>query len=180
MIMTNQLAHIARSAILLAFALLLAPPCSADRSKSAERPNVVLILADDLGFSDPASYGSEISTPNLDELAERGLRFTNYHTAASCAPTRGMLLTGVDSHRNGVPNIPEAIPPVQAKNAHYRGTLNHNVVTIASLLRDAGRMRSHYRAGPTFNSRQPRGPEGRRQVGFRTSYQQFRVHRELG
>ena len=71
----------------------------------AERPNIVLILADDLGFSDIAPYGSEIQTPTLTALAENGIRFTNYHTAASCAPTRGMLLTGVDSHRNGVPNI---------------------------------------------------------------------------
>ncbi len=102
------------------------------------RPNVVLILADDLGFSDIAPYGSEISTPSLSALAERGIRFSNYHTAASCAPTRGMLLTSVDSHRNGVANIPETIPPEQAEHANYRGTLGHNVVTVASLLHDAG------------------------------------------
>jgi arylsulfatase A-like enzyme len=66
------------------------------------------------------------------------LRFTNYHTAASCAPTRSMLLTGVDCHRNGVPNIPEAIPPEQSKHANYRGTLGNNVVTIATLLQDSG------------------------------------------
>ena len=104
----------------------------------AARPNIVLILADDLGFSDIAPYGSEIHTPSLSTLAEQGVRFTNYHTAASCAPTRGMLLTGVDSHRNGVPNIPETIPPEQAEHANYRGTLGHNVVTIASLLQDSG------------------------------------------
>ena len=102
------------------------------------RPNVVLILADDLGFSDIAPYGSEIRTPSIDRLAREGLRFSHYHTAASCAPTRGMLLTGVDSHRNGVPNVPEAIPPAQAGQPHYRGTLSHSVVTIATLLRDAG------------------------------------------
>ena len=104
----------------------------------AARPNIVLILADDLGFSDIAPYGSEIHTPSLSTLAGQGVRFTNYHTAASCAPTRGMLLTGVDSHRNGVPNIPETIPPEQAEHANYRGTLGHNVVTIASLLQDSG------------------------------------------
>lgn len=104
----------------------------------AERPNIVLILADDLGFSDIAPYGSEIQTPSLSALAENGVRFTNYHTAASCAPTRAMLLTGVDSHRNGVPNIPETIPPAQAEYANYSGTLGHNVVTIASLLQDSG------------------------------------------
>lgn len=104
----------------------------------AARPNVVLILADDLGFSDIAPYGSEISTPALSALAAQGIRFTNYHTAASCAPTRGMLLTGVDSHRNGVPNIPETIPPAQQVHANYRGTLGQNVVTVATLLQDAG------------------------------------------
>ena len=80
---------------------------------AADRPNIVLILADDLGFTDTAPYGSEIRTPAISELAARGIRFTNFHTAASCAPSRAMLLTGVDSHRNGVPNIPESLPPEQ-------------------------------------------------------------------
>jgi arylsulfatase/uncharacterized sulfatase len=104
----------------------------------AARPNIVLVLADDLGFSDTAPYGSEISTPTLSALARNGISFSNYHTAASCAPTRGMLLTGVDSHRNGVPNIPETISPQQAEHDNYQGTLSHNVVTVASLLQDAG------------------------------------------
>ena len=104
----------------------------------AARPNIVLVLADDLGFSDTAPYGSEISTPTLSALARNGISFSNYHTAASCAPTRGMLLTGVDSHRNGVPNIPETISPQQAEHENYRGILSHSVVTVASLLQDAG------------------------------------------
>ncbi len=102
------------------------------------RPNIVLILADDIGFTDIAPYGSEINTPALSALANSGVRFTNYHTAASCAPARSMLLTGVDCHRNGVPNIPEAISPEQSKHPNYRGTLGHNVVTIATLLQDSG------------------------------------------
>jgi len=102
------------------------------------RPNIVVILADDLGYSDIGSYGSEISTPNLDKLARDGLRFSNFHTTASCAPTRAMLLTGVDSHRTGVANIKEALTPEQAHSPFYRGSLNHNVVTLATLLRDAG------------------------------------------
>lgn len=102
------------------------------------RPNIVLILADDLGFTDIAPYGSEINTPTLSALAANGIRFTNYHTAASCAPTRAMLLTGVDSHVAGVPNIPEMIPPEQRAYPHYQGTLGRNVVTVATLLQDAG------------------------------------------
>jgi arylsulfatase A-like enzyme len=104
----------------------------------ARPPNIVLVLADDLGYSDLASYGSEIQTPTISALAENGISFSNYHTASSCAPTRGMMLTGVDSHRNGVPNIPETIPPELAQYENYRGELSHNVVTVASLLQDAG------------------------------------------
>ncbi len=105
---------------------------------ASERPNVVLIVADDLGFTDTAPYGGEINTPSISQLAQQGIQFTNYHTAASCAPTRAMLLTGVDSHLAGVPNIPEAIPPEQSKYDHYQGTLSHNVVTVASLLQASG------------------------------------------
>lgn len=107
-------------------------------SQTGERPNVVLILADDLGFTDIAPFGSEIDTPNIARLAASGLSFTNYHTAANCAPARAMLLTGVDSHRNGVPNIPESIPPEQLAYDHYQGVLSQNVVTLASLLRGGG------------------------------------------
>ena len=104
----------------------------------AVRPNILLVLADDLGFSDLASYGSEISTPTLDALAEQGVRFTNYHTAANCAPARAMLLTGVDAHVAGVPNIPEMLAPEQRSHAHYQGVLGSNVVTVATLLEGAG------------------------------------------
>lgn len=106
--------------------------------EETRRPNIVLILADDLGYTDIAPYGSEINTPTLSELADNGISFTNYHTAASCAPTRAMLLTGVDNHRAGVPNIPEMIPPELKKHANYQGTLGRNVVTVASLLQDSG------------------------------------------
>jgi len=105
---------------------------------AVQSPNVVLILADDLGFSDTQPYGGEINTPSINALASQGVSFTNYHTAASCAPTRSMILTGVDSHMNGVPNIPEAIPAQQKKQDNYQGVLSHNVVTVASLLYDAG------------------------------------------
>ena len=108
------------------------------QAQTDSRPNVVLILADDLGYTDISPFGSEISTPNIARLAAEGLSFTNYHTAANCAPARAMLLTGVDSHRNGVPNIPEAIPPEQMEFDHYQGVLSNGVVTLASLLQDQG------------------------------------------
>ena len=120
------------------FVALLFLMMGAVTAQAAQQPNIVLILADDLGFTDIAPYGSEISTPSLTALANEGLRFTNYHTAASCAPSRAMLLTGVDNHRAGVSNIPEAIPPDQSAVDNYQGVLGNNVVTVASLLEEAG------------------------------------------
>ena len=107
-------------------------------SALASRPNIVFILADDLGYTDIASYGGEVSTPALSALAEQGVRFTNYHTAANCAPARAMLLTGVDSHAAGVSNIPELLAPEQRTQPQYQGELGDNVVTVATLLEGNG------------------------------------------
>jgi len=110
----------------------------AQSSANRVRPNIVFILADDLGYTDIASYGSEVNTPSLTALAEQGVSFTNFHTAANCAPARAMLLTGVDSHLAGVPNIPEMLAPEQRKHANYQGVLGSDVVTVATLLEEAG------------------------------------------
>jgi arylsulfatase/uncharacterized sulfatase len=111
---------------------------AASAGAESARPNIVLILADDLGFTDTAPYGSEINTPTISALADEGIRFTNYHTAGSCAPSRAMLLTGIDSHLAGVPNIPEMLPAEQKQHPHYQGVLGRNVVTVATLLQDIG------------------------------------------
>ncbi len=103
-----------------------------------DRPNIVFLLADDLGYTDIAPYGSEVHTPTLSKLAEEGVRFTNYHTAANCAPARAMLLTGVNNHLAGVPNIPEMLAPEQMVQENYQGVLGDNVVTIATLLESSG------------------------------------------
>ena len=113
--------------------LAFAPPLNA-----ADRPNIVFLLADDLGYTDIAPYGSEVNTPALSKLAEEGARFTNYHTAANCAPARAMLLTGVNNHLAGVPNIPEMLAPEQMAQENYQGVLGDNVVTIATLLEGSG------------------------------------------
>jgi arylsulfatase A-like enzyme len=102
------------------------------------RPNIIFLLADDLGYSDIEPYGSEVNTPSLSMLAEQGIIFTNYHTAANCAPSRAMLLTGVNNHLAGVPNIPETFTPEQKQSKNYQGVLGDNVVTIATLLEDSG------------------------------------------
>ena len=111
---------------------------SAAEPVADQRPNIVFLLADDLGFSDVAPYGSEVNTPSISALAEQGIRFTNYHTAANCAPARAMLLTGVSNHLAGVPNIPEMLAPEQRVHDNYQGVLGSNVVTVATLLEDVG------------------------------------------
>ena len=103
-----------------------------------KRPNIVVLVADDWGFTDLGAFGGEIATPNLDALALRGVRFSNFHVAASCSPTRSMLLTGVDNHRNGVGNLMEAMPTEHRGRPGYQGSLNRSVVTVASLLQDSG------------------------------------------
>ena len=78
--------------------------------QSTNRPNIVLILIDDLGLTDLQSYGGEISTPNINALSKEGMLFSNYHTTPECAPSRAMLLTGMDNHNTGIPMIPEVMP----------------------------------------------------------------------
>ena len=101
-------------------------------------PNIIVLVADDWGFTDLGAYGSEIATPHLDALAKQGAKFSNFHTASVCSPTRAMLLTGVDNHRNGVGNMPETTPAAHEGKPGYEGVLNDRVVTLASLLKDRG------------------------------------------
>jgi arylsulfatase A-like enzyme len=103
-----------------------------------ERPNIVLIVADDMGYADMGMYGGEIRTPNLDALAKQGVRFTNFYTAATCSPSRAMLISGTDNHVAGLGNMDEFIAPNQKGVPGYEGVLNDRVVAFPQLLRDAG------------------------------------------
>ena len=103
-----------------------------------QRPNIVLIVADDIGYSDFGAFGGEIDTPNIDALAAQGVRFSNFHAASSCAPTRAMLLTGVDNHSAGVGSMRELMPLAHRGKPGYDGVLNDRVQTVANLLRTAG------------------------------------------
>jgi arylsulfatase len=114
----------------LAFGLLAAP---APAAEPAARPNVIVILSDDMGFSDLGCYGSEVDTPNLDALAANGLRFTQFYNTARCCPTRASLLTGLYPHQAGVGHMTDD----RGKDG-YRGQLNDRCVTIAEALRPAG------------------------------------------
>lgn len=104
----------------------------------ARRPNFLLIVADDLGFSDLGAFGGEIATPHLDALAVAGLRFTDFHSAPACSPTRAMLLTGTDPHIAGIGTMLEVAIPEFDGAPGYEGYLNERVVTVTELLRDAG------------------------------------------
>ncbi len=128
-----------RAAITTLAVLALAAPAQAQRAAPDPRhPNIVILLADDWGFSDVGAFGSEIATPNIDALARAGMRFSNFHVAGSCSPTRAMLQTGVMNHRNGLGNMPETIPDAHRGKPGYDTVMNFRVVTIAEMLKAAG------------------------------------------
>ncbi|KAF2764350.1 alkaline phosphatase-like protein [Teratosphaeria nubilosa] len=128
---------------------------AADKLGGSKRPNFLVIVADDLGFSDLSCFGGEIRTPNLDKLAKNGLRFTDFHAAAACSPSRAMIMTGTDHHIAGLGNLIEWTnksgqnAPSEGESKHwstapqrgmpgYEGYLNERVVALPELLRDAG------------------------------------------
>ena len=106
-------------------------------ASAARRPNIVLIVADDMGFSDVGCFGGEIATPNIDRLAATGVRFTQFYNNARCCPTRASLMTGMYPHQVGVGAMNQDLGP-----AAYRGDLSDRCVTLAEALRGAG-----YRTG---------------------------------
>lgn len=137
--MPGRLGGSRRAAIIIIGVLLGTAPTRAQPAPSApKRPNIVILLADDWGFSDVGSFGSEIATPNIDALARAGVRFSNFHVAGSCSPTRAMLQTGVMNHRGGLGNMPETIPDQHRGKPGYDTVMNLRVVTIAQLLKAAG------------------------------------------
>lgn len=117
---------------LIIFALFVGPAAYRTRPMNGA-PNIVLIVADDLGFSDIGCYGAEVATPNLDRLAARGVRFTQFYNAARCSPSRASLLTGLYPHQAGVGHLLE-----DWQLPGYSAGLNERCVTIAELLQVAG------------------------------------------
>ena len=114
--------------------------CQSGGEKTVEKkkPNILFFLADDMGYGDIGTFGSEIATPNIDMLANQGMTFSNFHVGAACAPTRTMLMTGVDNHRAGMGNMLEIQAENQFGKPGYEGHLNDKVVTVATRLKDAG------------------------------------------
>ncbi len=98
-----------------------------------DRPNILLIVADDLGYADLGCYGGDIETPNIDQLAKEGIRFSRFHTSPYCAPTRAMLLSGNDNHIAGMGR-----QGLRTSEFGYEGMLTDRIVTIPALLRETG------------------------------------------
>ena len=118
----------------------------------AARPNIVLVMADDMGYTDIGCYGSEINTPQLDKLASNGVRFTQFYNTSRCCPTRAALLTGLYSHQAGI----GLMTGDQGYDA-YRGDLNEKCVTLAEVLGHSGY--STYMSGKWHVTKHVR-PEG--------------------
>lgn len=105
---------------------------------TTKKPNILVIVADDLGFSDIQPFGGEISTPNLQKLAKEGAVLTNFHAGPTCSVTRSMLLTGNDSHQAGLGSMAEFLQPEQKGKPGYEGHLNNKVITLAEILKPQG------------------------------------------
>lgn len=103
-----------------------------------KRPNIIFLVADDMGYSDISPYGGEISTPNLEALSKKAVSFTNYRSSPVCSPSRSMLLTGVDNHIAGLGTMFEYITPNQKGKPGYEGVLSDRIVTLPQILKDAG------------------------------------------
>jgi len=129
-----------RRFLLLTFLLtasVLLVSCDATQ-QSAKRPNVLLIVADDMGYSDIGSFGGEIATPTLDRLAAEGVQLTNFHVLPSCSPTRSVLFSGMDNHRAGIGTMGEVITPEMEGKPGYEGYLNFRVAALPEVLKAGG------------------------------------------
>ena len=125
--------------LLILLALILCGASSLVLAKTSDlRPNFLLVVADDLGWTDISRFGSEIKTPNLDALADAGVKFTDFHVSVSCSPTRSMLMTGTDNHIAGLGTMSELLTDELRNKPGYEGHLNDRVVTLAEVLRGGG------------------------------------------
>ena len=124
---------------LLLLALAVATSQAArPRQPADDRPNILMIVVDDMGYSDPSAFGGEVATPNIDSIAERGVKFTNFYVGPTCSVTRSMLMSGHDNHFAGLGTMNETLAPNQVGQPGYEGYLNNRVASLPSLLKEAG------------------------------------------
>lgn len=163
-IRTVQQPRLFAASIVIAASWFVGPVLGTERSAP---PNIVIIMSDDMGFSDIGCYGGEISTPNLDKLAANGLRFTQFYNTARCCPTRAALLSGVYQHQAGI-----GLMTGDQKLPGYRGEFGRNVMSIAEVMRTGGY--NAYMCGKWHVTRftQPQGPKDNwpMQRGFQKFY----------
>ena len=130
------------SSISIALFTLYLTGCNDDHDnalvQAPKKPNVLFIMADDLGYSDIGAFGGEIHTPNLDKLATQGKLFTDYHSAPTCSPTRSQLISGTDHHLAGIGAMAELTPDDFKGQPGYEGYLNSRSLSIAEVLKDNG------------------------------------------
>ena len=137
----RTLVRVITSVVALLFLFACSPaevPPSTSLEAAHSRPNILLIVADDLGYSELGAYGSEIDTPAIDGLAETGVRYTSFYAHSNCSPTRAMLFSGMDSHLAGLGAMYRFEGPNQKGQPGYEGYLNERTVTFAKLLQDSG------------------------------------------
>ncbi len=151
-----------RYPVLVLVALLV----SVAQVRGAPRPDIVLIMSDDMGFSDIGCYGGEIETPNLDRLAANGVRFTQFYNTARCCPTRASLLTGLYPHQAGIGHMMG-----DRGQDGYRGNLNDRCVTIAEVLRAAGY--GTYMAGKWHVTRHTRPDDSKHNWPLQRGFERF-------
>ncbi|MDT0596464.1 arylsulfatase [Glaciecola petra] len=111
---------------------------NADQEEKQEQPNILLVLFDDVGFMGLGPYGSDAKTPNIDSLANKGLKFSQFNTSPLCGPSRAMLMTGMNSHSMGMSTLVEVISPDMEENPSYSMTWEQDQETLASRLRGVG------------------------------------------
>ena len=145
---------------------LLALCVAGSSATAAERPNILLIVIDDMGYSDIGPFGAEIRTPSFDRLAASGVKFTQFYVGPACSPTRSMLMSGTDHHVAGMGTNAEGMAPNQAGQRGYEGYLNERVAPMASLLREAGY--HTYMTGKWHLGEEPEHDPSKR--GFEKSY----------
>jgi len=160
-----------KTIILCTLVLILVSACSSRQQKNKKnetqsKPNIILLVADDLGFSDIGPFGGDIQTPVLDKLAKESMNFSNFHVLPTCSPTRSVLLTGNDNHIAGLGIMGEASYPALEGMPGYSGHLNDQVVTLPEILQQQGY--HTYMAGKWhLGDKEGQTPDGR---GFEESF----------